>query len=77
MRGATADDPTTAERRMRGDRRCRCAKCGRHFTTVGNFDRHQRVTKGGDVVCRDPAERGMVVRWSGGHAWWSLPGRED
>jgi hypothetical protein len=70
-------DPTTAERTMRGDRQCRCGKCGRHFTTVRNFDRHQTLTKDGAVVCHDPATRGMVVRMSGGNAWWSMPGREE
>lgn len=35
--------------------RCECSACGRRFSSVRNFDRHQRLTQDGAVICRDPA----------------------
>jgi hypothetical protein len=43
-----------------GSRQCRCGKCGRFFWSVAAFDRHQRLDRDGNVVCRDPCEIGMV-----------------
>jgi hypothetical protein len=66
-------DPTRIERPMRGDGQCRCGSCDRHFSTTRNFGRHQMLTEDGGVVCRHPRDCGLVVRWSGGRAWWSAP----
>ena len=52
-----------------GTGRCRCAACGRSFGGVRAFDRHQRLTAGGRLVCREPSTLGMVER--GG--WWGQP----
>ena len=48
-----------------GSTQCRCAGCGRSFWSVAAFDRHQRLTAQGDVVCRDPAALGMVPNEAG------------
>ena len=66
-------DPTRIERPMRGDGQCRCGACKRHFSTTRNFARHQNLSADGGVVCRDPRDCGLGVRWSGGRAWWSAP----
>lgn len=70
-------DPTRRERPIAvGTNRCRCGGCGRHFGGVTGFDAHQTLTATGDVVCHDPATRGLVVIESGGFAWWSRPAPE-
>ena len=69
-------DPTRTERTLAvGSNRCLCRGCGRHFGGPSTFDRHQTLTDAGDAVCHDPAARGLVVTWKGGHAWWSSPAR--
>lgn len=47
-----------------------CSGCGEVFTTVRNFDSHQRLTREG-VVCLDPAAVGLVRKPDGR---WSMPG---
>lgn len=49
-------------------KRCLCSGCGRVFSTVGNFDRHQ--TGVDPVVCHDPATRGLVEK---GVVWRAPP----
>jgi hypothetical protein len=41
-----------------------CRSCGRVFTGVTAFDRHQRLTKTG-LVCLDPADIGLERKPSG------------
>jgi hypothetical protein len=41
-----------------------CRGCGRVFTTVGAFDKHQRLADGG-VTCLDPAAIGLERKPSG------------
>ena len=40
---------------------CECPLCGREFTTLGAFDRHQDVDyeRTPDVRCMDPATAGL------------------
>jgi hypothetical protein len=43
-----------------------CAHCCRHFSSEQAFDAHQRLSKLGQVVCRDPARtRGRLVAEDG------------
>jgi len=56
-----------------GSNRCRCAGCGRYFTTVGNFDRHQKMRDDGTPECLDPSERGLILNDGG---YWQLPASE-
>ena len=51
---------------------CECAGCGRAFTSVSAFDRHQSADyrSAHPVTCHDPAARGLAVNQ---HGRWSLP----
>jgi hypothetical protein len=51
---------------------CTCDACGREFTGVGPFDRHQRLdyTRRPAVRCLDPATRGMELNE---HGRWGFP----
>ena|SRR5260221_1028524 len=46
---------------------CGCAACGREFTTLAAFDRHQDVdyTRQPAVICRDPAAAGLLQNAAG------------
>lgn len=46
-----------------------CSGCGNVFTTVRNFDSHQRFTKDG-LVCLDPSAVGLERKPSGR---WGMP----
>jgi hypothetical protein len=50
-----------------GSSRCVCTKCGDGFNSVAAFDKHQVLTDGGDVLCRDPTALGMARLEDG---WW-------
>jgi hypothetical protein len=53
-----------------GSPRCRCPKCGLYFTTETNFDRHQRLTAGGEVVClSDDQMRAKGLRLNAQGLW--------
>lgn len=56
--------------RWGGLRTCHCSRCHLTFSTVGNFDRHQRGGK-----CLHPSEVGLVERgWpSGNQEIWQKP----
>jgi hypothetical protein len=43
-----------------GSNRCLCGGCGRYFSSVSAFDRHQTAAKDGTNACHDPATRGLV-----------------
>jgi len=51
---------------------CKCSPCGREFTGLSTFDRHQDVNynRRPAVVCVDPAGLGMVQNRSGR---WGFP----
>jgi hypothetical protein len=53
-------------------RACQCARCGREFTGLTAFDRHQDVSykRRPAVLCKDPATAGLVRQKSGR---WGLP----
>ena len=61
-----------------GTNRCLCTGCGRYFTSVSGFDRHQTLRDDGSVECRDPAtivnkktgERVMILNDGG---YWQFP----
>jgi hypothetical protein len=56
--------------RLSGNR-CLCCQCGEYFTTVRNFDRHQRLDRQtGDTICLDPAAVGLVLT---AYGYWQLP----
>lgn len=57
-----------------GTGRSQCGGCGRYFSGVSAFEKHQTLDKLGEVVCHDPATRGLVLV----NSWWSWPdsGRE-
>lgn len=44
----------SCERRWTGSAQAHCTGCHQHFSTVGNFDRHQRGL-GENRTCVDPA----------------------
>lgn len=61
---------------------CQCSPCGREFTGVGAFDRHQSVdySRRPAIVCLNPATLGLVRnaagRWgtpldAAGRAWFA------
>lgn len=61
---------------------CGCSPCGREFTGLGSFDKHQDVdySRRPAVVCLDPATLGLVRndagRWgapldAAGRAWFA------
>ena len=52
-----------------------CSPCGRVFTTVAAFDRHQDVDykRAPRVICRDPATTGLVQNAAGR---WHFPATE-
>lgn len=54
-----------------------CAACGRVFSSLTAFDRHQRVAYGQTrpVECCNPAELGMLVR--DGYIWYVPPTESD
>lgn len=46
-----------------GSSRCECAACGRRFSSVSGFDRHQEMIGNRytpTLVCHDPSTRGLV-----------------
>jgi hypothetical protein len=51
---------------------CKCSPCGREFTGLSAFDRHQDVDYGRRpaVQCKDPATLGLVQN---GHGRWGSP----
>jgi hypothetical protein len=55
---------------------CTCFPCGRSFTSLKGFDRHQDVdyTRWPPVVCRDPASLGMTADRRYGR--WRMPATE-
>ena len=53
-----------------GTNRSRCMACGRYFSTVSNFDKHQRIRKDGRPECRDPETVGLVL---GDAGYWQGP----
>jgi hypothetical protein len=54
---------------------CQCSPCGRHFTSLTAFDRHQAVDyrRRPAVLCVDPAKAGLVRQASGRWASPSMP----
>jgi len=56
-----------------GTGRCKCMKCGRYFSSTGNFDRHQRIEKG-QLTCINPEDVGMSMLGSG---FWGVPMPDD
>ncbi len=52
-----------------------CSPCGREFTTLAAFDRHQDVVYGRTppVICLDPAAVGLVQNAAGR---WHFPATE-
>ena len=56
-----------------GSSRCQCGRCGLAFSSVSAFDKHQRLTKDGSLVCRNPPTLGMVNR----DGFWGMPGPEN
>lgn len=55
---------------------CQCHPCGRHFTGLTAFDKHQDVdyTRQPEVRCIDPAALGMVQN---PHGRWGYPMSDD
>ncbi len=55
---------------------CTCSPCGRAFTGLTAFDKHQDVdyTRRPAVACLDPATAGLVRQSSGR---WGFPADED
>lgn len=51
---------------------CLCDPCGREFTGLGAFDKHQDVdyTRRPAVRCMDPASVGLVI---GAYGRWGFP----
>jgi len=51
---------------------CKCARCGRMFSGLAPFDRHQDVDyrRRPPVLCLDPAGLGMVLNR---HGRWGCP----
>jgi hypothetical protein len=43
-----------------GSNRCLCRGCGRYFSSVSAFGKHQGSTRSGETICHDPAERGLI-----------------
>jgi len=71
------------KRRPRGGE-CLCCACGVFFTSLSAFDTHQRAagrrgkrTGTPGVVCRDPAECGLVVYQRAGGPTWGAPGEDN
>lgn len=61
-----------------GTGRCKCCGCGRYFTSVSGFDRHQILRDDGSVICRDPAtivrrETGEPVLVLNEKGYWQYP----
>lgn len=52
-----------------GKRACGCRGCGRVFTSLSGFDKHQRMRDGGSV-CLDPLTVGLERKSSGR---WGFP----
>lgn len=59
-----------------GKKTCGCRRCGKRFSTLHNFDKHQRTTFGTDtpIICLDPREVGLVQNKRG---IWKAPPRPD
>jgi len=51
---------------------CLCSGCGRAFTSLTAFDRHQTLRDG--LTCRDPASCGLIARRErDGATLWGFP----
>lgn len=52
-----------------GSGKSQCGRCGLAFTSVSGFDKHQRLTKDGSIICLNSETVGLIER----DGWWSFP----
>lgn len=66
------------DREWNGLRESHCARCHQHFSTVRNFDRHQRRV-GDHVICLPPTLVGLIPHDTSNGTIWreSGAGRPD
>jgi hypothetical protein len=60
-----------------GSKFCQCSECGRYFTAVSSFDRHQILAEDGSVICRDPesvvSKKGVRKLFLNTEGYWQGP----